>query len=31
MSKLKVLSLAPLLGETIRRTHFNLSVSELFV
>ncbi|HBM96501.1 TPA: hypothetical protein DD394_03070 [bacterium UBP9_UBA11836] len=31
MDKLKVLSLAPLLGETIRRTHFNLSVSELFV
>ena len=31
MGKLKVLSLAPLLGETIRRTHFNLSVSELFV
>ncbi len=30
MTKLKVLSLAPLLGETIRRTHFNLSVSELF-
>lgn len=31
MTKLGVLSLAPLLGETIRRTHFNLSVSELFV
>lgn len=30
MKKLTVLSLAPLLGETIRRTHFNLSVSELF-
>ena len=30
MVKLKVLSLAPLLGEAIKRTHFNLSVSELF-
>ncbi len=31
MTKLKVLSLAPLLGEAIKRTHFNQSVSELFV
>ena len=28
---LKVLSVAPLLGEAIMRTHRNLSVSELFV
>ncbi|HIB69335.1 MAG TPA: ribose-phosphate pyrophosphokinase, partial [Phycisphaerales bacterium] len=28
--KITVLSVAPLLGETIRRNYFNLSVSKLF-
>jgi len=31
LGNLKVLSVAPLLGEAIRRIHLNLSVSELFV
>lgn len=31
MNKLKVLSLAPLLGEVIRRTRYNQSVSSLFI